>query len=187
MRASTRSRSSWINWKQNAALRAHGQGARGDQRERALPADASRRLRPRPGVRGQQVAVRQVQESLRLHVGTPGATPFASAVTDATNVRKALNQQLCPLSERRGVVDFSAAKRTCSHWPSSATPRRSDRAPIKIEGEIGRKYGIDWYADDEVVTHTAGTGWRYDNVCGTPPSAPRPSPGSSAGSARCRR
>ena len=28
---------------------------------------------------------------------------------------------------------------------------------VKIEGEIGRKYGIDWVADDAVPTHTAGT------------------------------
>ena len=28
---------------------------------------------------------------------------------------------------------------------------------VKIEGEIGRKYGIDWAADDGVQTHTKGT------------------------------
>ena len=24
---------------------------------------------------------------------------------------------------------------------------------MKIEGEIGRKYGVDWYSDDDVPTH----------------------------------
>ena len=34
-------------------------------------------------------------------------------------------------------------------------------AVVKIEGEVGRKFGIDWFADDGVVTHTAGTGSAY--------------------------
>jgi hypothetical protein len=27
---------------------------------------------------------------------------------------------------------------------------------VKIEGELGRKYGFDWYTDDQVLTHTTG-------------------------------
>jgi hypothetical protein len=90
------------------------------------------------------------------YVGTAGATPFSSGVTDATNVRKALNQQLCPLTERRGVVDFSAEANMLA-LAQFSDAEKVGSSTVKIEGEIGRKYGIDWYADDEVVTHTAGT------------------------------
>jgi hypothetical protein len=89
-------------------------------------------------------------------VGTPGTTPFASTVTDATGARKNLNVQLTPRSDRRGVLDFSAEANALALSPFSDAEKIMS-AEVKIEGEIGRKYGIDWFADDEVPSHTAGT------------------------------
>ena len=88
--------------------------------------------------------------------GTPGTTPFASTVVDATNVRKVLNEQLCPKDMRRGVLDFAAEANALALSPFSDAEKIAS-ADVKIEGEIGRKYGIDWFADDHVPTHTAGT------------------------------
>jgi len=88
--------------------------------------------------------------------GTPGTTPFASTVTDATNARKVLHQQRAPRSERRGVLDFDAEANALALAPF-ADAEKTGSTGVKIEGEIGRKYGIDWFADDAVVTHTAGT------------------------------
>jgi len=90
--------------------------------------------------------------------GTAGTTPFGTGVgvKSATQVRKVLNQQVCPKDNRRGVLDFDAeaAALELDAFNDASTTLS---AQVKIEGEIGRKFGIDWVADDEVVTHIAGT------------------------------
>lgn len=88
--------------------------------------------------------------------GTAGTTPFASTVTGATDSRKILNQQLAPRTERRGVLDYDAEANALALSPFSDAEKIMGRE-VKIEGEIGRKFGIDWTADDHVVTHTKGT------------------------------
>ena len=93
------------------------------------------------------------------YVGTAGTTPF-EGVTDATNARKVLNQQLAPRQNRRGVLDFDAEAAALALSPFSDADKIGDNG-VKIEGEIGRKYGIDWAADDAVVTHTATAGANY--------------------------
>jgi len=90
------------------------------------------------------------------YVGTAGTTPFASTVTDATGARKVLNQQRAHKSSRRGVLDFDADANALS-LAAFADADKTLSSDVKIEGEIGRKYGIDWVADDAVMTHTAGT------------------------------
>lgn len=92
------------------------------------------------------------------YVGTAGTTPFGTnvGVLSATDVRKVLNKQLCPRNDRRGVLDFDAEAMMLS-LAQFSDAEKVGSADVKIEGEIGRKFGIDWYADDAVVTHTAGT------------------------------
>jgi len=88
--------------------------------------------------------------------GTAGTTPFASTVVDATNARKVLHKQRAPRTERRGVLDYDAEANALALSPF-ADAEKTGSSMVKIEGEIGRKYGIDWFADDAVVTHTAGS------------------------------
>ncbi|MGB5474113.1 MAG: hypothetical protein WBQ78_11605, partial [Gammaproteobacteria bacterium] len=90
------------------------------------------------------------------YTGTAGTTPFASTVTDATNARKILHQQRAPRNDRRGVLDFDAEANALALSPFSDAEKIGSNG-VKIEGEIGRKYGIDWVADDAVPTHTAGS------------------------------
>jgi hypothetical protein len=90
------------------------------------------------------------------YTGTASTTPFASTVTDATNARKVLHQQRAPRTERRGVLDYDAEANALALSPFSDADKIGT-SDIRIEGEVGRKYGIDWYADDAVQTHTAGT------------------------------
>ena len=90
------------------------------------------------------------------YVGVAGTTPFASDVTGATLARKVLNQQLCPRATRRGVLDFDAEANALALSPF-ADAEKTLSNQVKMEGELGRKYGIDWVTDDGVVTHTAGT------------------------------
>jgi murein DD-endopeptidase MepM/ murein hydrolase activator NlpD len=88
--------------------------------------------------------------------GTPATTPFASDATDAIQARKILNQQRAPRADRRGVLDFDAEANALA-IQTFADAEKTGENGVKIEGEIGRKYGVDWATDDNVVTHTAGT------------------------------
>ncbi|NQW12229.1 MAG: hypothetical protein HQ481_20375 [Alphaproteobacteria bacterium] len=90
------------------------------------------------------------------YVGAAGTTPFATDVSDATAARKQLNKQLAPRAGRRAVLDFDAETNALG-LPQFSDAEKVGSASVKIEGEMGRKFGIDWYADDGVMTHTAGT------------------------------
>lgn len=92
------------------------------------------------------------------YVGTAGTTPFGSSAktTDAINARKVLHQQLCPREMRRAVIDFDAEANALA-LDAFADADKAGENLVKIEGEMGRKFGIDWYTDDHVPTHTAGT------------------------------
>jgi len=88
--------------------------------------------------------------------GTAGTSPFASTVTDAVNSRKVLHQQRAPRSMRRGVLDYDGEANALALAAFSDADKVGS-AEVKIEGEVGRKFGVDWFADDAVATHTAGT------------------------------
>uniref|UniRef100_A0A6M3JB63 Putative capsid protein n=2 Tax=viral metagenome TaxID=1070528 RepID=A0A6M3JB63_9ZZZZ len=90
--------------------------------------------------------------------GTAGTTPFGATpgVSDATNVRKILNQQLCPKSDRRLVLDYDAEENALVLAAFSDLEKTGDQK-VKIEGVLGRKYGFDIAADDHAPLHTAGT------------------------------
>lgn len=124
-----------------------------------------------PGQMGE--AVRSLARTVNQHIhaqyksadrgifgwyGTAGTTPFGSGVEvkSATQARKVLNQQLCFRQDRRGVLDFDAEAAALELSPFSDAEKIGS-ATVKIEGEIGKKYGILWAADDDVPTHTAGT------------------------------
>jgi hypothetical protein len=104
------------------------------------------------------------------YTGTAGTTPFASTVTAAVNTRKVLNQQLCPRDSRRAVVDYDTEANMLALSQFSDVEKVGESAP-KIEGEIGRKYGIDWYTDDDVKTHTNGTAWALGCTVGSTTAA----------------
>lgn len=91
-------------------------------------------------------------------VGTAGTTPFGSGVgvKSATDARKVLNVQKVPATGRIGVLDFTAEAEALALAQFSDVEKVGERN-AKIDGEIGRKFGIDWYADDDVPYHVAGT------------------------------
>jgi hypothetical protein len=90
------------------------------------------------------------------YAGTAGTTPFATTVNAATDARKVLNQQLCPRDSRRGVIDYEAEANMLALAQFSDVDKVGT-ADIKINGEVGRKFGFDWYTDDVVPLHTCGT------------------------------
>jgi hypothetical protein len=89
-------------------------------------------------------------------VGVPATTPFSTGLDEVAQARKVLSTQLCPLGERRGVLD-PTAEANFILVPSvlNANQRGDDQAIV--EGRISRILGIDWYTDQAVPTHTAGT------------------------------
>lgn len=89
-------------------------------------------------------------------VGTAGTTPFASNVSAATAARKLLHQQLAPKRDRRAVMDFDAEENAISLSEFSDADKIGTNQ-VRIEGELGRKYGLNWFADHAVPTHTAGS------------------------------
>lgn len=89
-------------------------------------------------------------------VGTAGTTPFASDASAAVDARKVLHQQRAPRFARRGVLDYDAEANALS-LSTFADAEKVMSARVKVEGEIGRKYGLDWFADDGVGSHTKGS------------------------------
>jgi hypothetical protein len=74
--------------------------------------------------------------------GTAGTTP--DDISDITNARMVLNENLVPMISRRLVIDPEA-----------------ENAFLQIaafhEASLGRKFGFDIYTDQNVLTHTKGT------------------------------
>ncbi len=94
-------------------------------------------------------------------VGTGGVVPFSTVAT-ATDTRKVLNEQLAPMNDRRIVMDPTAESQALQLSAYSDVEKTDDRA-VKIEGEIGRKFGMDHFMSQNVQTHTAGTGQGENN------------------------
>jgi hypothetical protein len=92
------------------------------------------------------------------YVGTAATTPFGAGVEvmSATDIRKTLNKQLCPRDNRRAVLDYDAEAAALNLAQFSDAEKRGS-ATTKTEGEIGKVFGINWYGDDGVPSHTAGT------------------------------
>lgn len=92
--------------------------------------------------------------------GTAGTTPFASAITDAAQVRKVLNKQLAPMDSRWLVMDpdaeANALELRAFHDASFGVG-----AQAILDGQITRRLGFSWAMDQNVQTHTAGTGTNF--------------------------
>ncbi|WP_051548101.1 P22 phage major capsid protein family protein [Sneathiella glossodoripedis] len=88
-------------------------------------------------------------------VGTAGTTPFASGTSDATAARKLLLKQRAPKENRYGVLNFDAEANALD-LSAFADADKAGGNSVKIEGEIGRKFGIDWFSDDHVLRHETG-------------------------------
>ena len=95
-------------------------------------------------------------------VGTSAQTPFQGTagtadyegVYAATRARKLLNGELCPRTDRVGILNADAEANALALAQFRDVSQAGDTKPI-LDGEIGRKYGIDWFYDDQVPTHTS--------------------------------
>jgi len=92
------------------------------------------------------------------YVGTADITPFGVGVevASATNMRKMLNDQLCPKKGRKALLDTTAGAAALNLAQFSDAEKRGS-GETKTSGEMGRVFGFDWDEEDGVPTHTAGT------------------------------
>lgn len=86
--------------------------------------------------------------------GVAGTTPFASDLTAFKNARKLLNKELAPLDERFIVLDPDAEANALDLTKFFEADKRGDQGGV-IDGNIGRKYGAQWWMDQNVRTHTS--------------------------------
>jgi len=89
-------------------------------------------------------------------VGVLGTTPYASTTAVAAAARRVLFQNKCPRSNLRHVIDPTAEENATQLTNFQDFSKSGDLAVI-TEGQIGRKLGMDWMADQQVPVHTVGT------------------------------
>lgn len=90
------------------------------------------------------------------YVGVAGTTPFNTGLDEAAEARKILSLQLAPLADRRGVIDPNAEAKFIL-IPSVLNANQRGSTEGIVEGRISRVLGTDWFTDQAVPTHTAGT------------------------------
>lgn len=89
--------------------------------------------------------------------GTAGTTPFGTpGIADATGIRKVLNKQLAPGNPRHVVMDPDAEAAALG-LEQFGNAQFSGNIQAILEGELNRKLGFQWWMDQNVGTHTAGT------------------------------
>ena len=89
--------------------------------------------------------------------GTAGTTPFNDGTTsDATGLRKVLNNQLAPLNDRRVVFDPDAEANALDLRAFQDGSYSGGFDEI-TNGKLNRKLGFDWFMNQNVTSHTAGT------------------------------
>ena len=92
-------------------------------------------------------------------VGTPGVTPFSgvSGTTPATQSRMLMNVQMCPDDGRRfGMLD-PVAEAAALELTAFQSAEKAGGTDVIVQGQIGRKFGCNWYWDHDVPYHTAGS------------------------------
>jgi len=89
-------------------------------------------------------------------VGSPGTDPFATVVDSAVDAKEALTLYKCPLGDRRLVIDTKAMGNALKLSAFAYILNSNDPGVMK-EGDMGRKYGFNWFEDQQVPRHVAGT------------------------------
>lgn len=92
------------------------------------------------------------------YVGTAGTTPFGTEgdVSDATDCRVVLNKQLAPLDDRHVVMSPETEGNALNQRAFQDASWAGDPQAI-MEGNLNRKLGFQWWMNQNVPTHTAGT------------------------------
>ena len=101
----------------------------------------------------------QAYGSVRLSAGqASGNYPFESGgVADAVSLRTILNQQLAPLDPRYVVVDPVTEGHAMNVQAFHDASFGSGPSTL-VDGDLRKYFGMNWFMDQNVRTHTAGDG-----------------------------
>jgi len=88
--------------------------------------------------------------------GVAATTPFGTDTSEFLDARKVLFDQLAPASPRYAILDTDAEANALGLRAFQDNAWRGDSQGI-MEGMIGRKLGSDFFVNQNVPTHTAGT------------------------------
>jgi hypothetical protein len=88
--------------------------------------------------------------------GVVGTAPFASTVQPAVTASRILNDNRVPNNDRTVLLSTSSYADAImlpalQQWQNSGDPK------VITEAELGRKFGLDWYWDNGIPDHTAGS------------------------------
>jgi hypothetical protein len=88
------------------------------------------------------------------------ATAFASDLKAANRGFAKLNGSNTPRDPRALVIDFDTES-DAKNLSGFSSALESGSTDVKVEGMIGRKFGMNWFGDSSVPVHTAGAGSGY--------------------------
>jgi hypothetical protein len=95
------------------------------------------------------------------YAGTAGTVPFATTLGGLVDARTVLNRQLCPDGNRVGLIDYSAE----TNWLNLAVNQNFYQAgsnDLLVNGDLGKKFGVRMFRENQIPLHTAGTGSGYE-------------------------
>lgn len=98
----------------------------------------------------------KAQNAFAGYAGTAGTNPFASSTASVMAARQLLNTQLAPLHDRRVIINAVAEEKALQLSDIARADARGN-GQIITDGMISRTLGMDWYMDQLIPTHTAGT------------------------------
>ena len=82
-------------------------------------------------------------------LGKTDAELFASNANNAINAQKILNANGAPKEGRYGIISFDVEAQALQLSQFSDASKSND-ANVNIDGEIGRKFGINWISSDQL-------------------------------------
>lgn len=89
------------------------------------------------------------------HVGTAGAPP--TTVDDITAIDRVMNTNKAPASPRIAVLDEFAKASIFAIEAFHTANKRGDGGAAMRAAELGDLFGFDWFMDQSILDHTAGT------------------------------
>jgi hypothetical protein len=102
-------------------------------------------------------AILALYKDIYGYAGVAGTTPFGADLSEFLDARKTLNNQLSPTDPRFVAINPDAEANALGLRAFQDAAFRGDREGI-LNGQIGFKLGSTWFMDQNIPTHTAGTG-----------------------------
>ena len=102
-----------------------------------------------------QSVLAEIEDSTNV-IGRPGETPFQTVdsptrswhgTRTAIQARKMLNMAAAPKTGRFAIIDYEMEANALG-LPAFQEAQQAGSASVPLDGEIGRKFGIDWFSSD---------------------------------------